>query len=164
MCCDGRTQRTTDRAASFLGFPITDPVIHEEGHRSWISSLYGLNDAPLIAWCLLAKSWIQAPKLRTVSGSVKSQDYDFSQRAYMLANTDPNRPSAELVMEASPDSPLRNACLVIKSWGDSIPQVHFDGKLQTEGERYKSAISATWRERICCCGSLRNPACTWRFL
>ncbi len=137
MCCDGRTQRTTDRAASFLGFPITDPVIHEEGNRNWISSLYGLNDSSFDRLLPLAKSWIQAPKLRTVSGSVKSSGYDFSQRIYRLVNSDRIRPSADLVLEAGPDSPLHNACLVIKDWGDATPQVAFDGELLAEGNGYR---------------------------
>ncbi|NOR14321.1 MAG: hypothetical protein GQ544_01315 [Candidatus Aminicenantes bacterium] len=137
MCCDGRTQRTTDRAASFLGFPITDPVIHEKGNRSWVSSLYGLNDESFDRLLPLAKSWIHAPKLRANSGSVKCQGYNFSQRAYKLENTDPQRPSADLVFEATPDSPFRNACLVIKNWGDFVPQVQINGKLQSGGKDYR---------------------------
>jgi hypothetical protein len=133
MRCDGRTQRTTDRAASFLGFPITSPVIHEEGNRSWVSSLYGLNDKAFDRLVPLAKSWIHAPQLRAEAGSVQSRGYDFSQRAYKLLNTDPKNPSAQLVFEATPDSPFRNACLVIKNWGDSLPKVEIDRQPQSEG-------------------------------
>jgi hypothetical protein len=137
MCCDGRTQRTTDRAASFLGFPITDPVIHEKGGRCWISSLYGLNEESFDRLLPLAKSWIHAPELRETAGSVESLGYDFSQRAYKLRNADLEQPWAELICDAAPDSPFRNACLMIKNWGDSTPRVQIDGRLTRAGESVK---------------------------
>lgn len=133
MCCDGRTQWTTDRAASFLGFPITDPVIHEDGDRHWVSSLYGMNDEPFDLLIPLAKSWIQAPNLQVISGSVKSDGYDFSQRAYNLSCKDSNKPSTELVMEASLESPMVNGCFVIKNWGDEDPVVEVDGLVLKNG-------------------------------
>jgi hypothetical protein len=137
MCCDGRTQRTTDRAASFLGFPITDPVVHDDSPRHWVSSLYGMNDQPFDRLVPLAKSWIQAPDLQVVSGDLKSRAYDFSQRAYILESKGSRAPSAELVLEAGPESPFRNACLIIKGWGDTSPQVSLDGKLLAPGTGYR---------------------------
>jgi hypothetical protein len=127
MCCDGRTQTTTDRAASFLGFPITSPVIHDAENRRWVSSLYGMNDLPFDRLVPLAKSWIRAPELRVTSGSVRSQGYDFSQRAYVLAAQGSAGTEAEFVLEAGPESPLRNACLVIKGWGDAPTRVSVRG-------------------------------------
>jgi len=137
MCCDGRTQRTTDRAASFLGFPITDPVIHEDGDRHWVSSLYGMHDKPFERLLPLAKSWIRAPDLRVVSGDLEASHYDFSQRAYVLNSKKAGRPSAELVLEAGPESPMMNACLKIVRWGDSMPRVAIDGTLLEQGEGYR---------------------------
>jgi hypothetical protein len=138
MRCDGRTQWTTDRAASFLGFPITDPVIHEEDNRRWISSLYGMNDKPFDRLIPLAKSWIQAPKLRILTGDIQSEGYDFSQRAYSLSCTSEHIPSAELVMDASPESPMVNACLVIKKWEDMEPTVEVDGCILKNGMGFRS--------------------------
>lgn len=132
MRCDGRTQRTPDRAASFLGFPITDPVIHDDGNRRWISSLYGMNDLPFDHLVPLAKSWIRAPELRVASGEVRSLGYDFSQRAYVLAAQESAGTEAELVLEAGPESPLRNACLVIKGWGDGPTRVSIRGDAELE--------------------------------
>jgi hypothetical protein len=133
MRCDGRTQWTPDRAASFLGFPITDPVIHEDGDRNWISSLYGMNDKPFDRLIPLAKSWIQAPKLTTISGNIKSDGYDFSQRAYRLHREGPGKLSALLVMEAAPDSPMVNGCLIIKNWGDEEAVLEIDGRVLERG-------------------------------
>ena len=63
--CDGRTSLATDRAAGFLGFPITDPVVHEgEESRGWINSLYGMTDEPFDSLLPLARSWSRAPELR----------------------------------------------------------------------------------------------------
>ena len=137
MCCDGRTQRTTDRAASFLGFPITDPVVHEDSPRHWVSSLYGMNDQPFDRLVPLAKSWIQAPELQVISGNLKSRTYDFSQRAYILETQGTHSPSAELVMEAGPESPFHNACLVIKGWGENSPKVSLDSEVLAPGTEYR---------------------------
>jgi hypothetical protein len=137
MCCDGRTQWTTDRAASFLGFPITDPVIHEDNDRYWISSLYGMNDDPFDRLIPLAKSWNQAPKLHLVTGNIKCDGYDFSQRVYNLSCTDSNKPSTVLAMDVSPESPLVNACFVIKNWEDGEPAVEVDGNVLTNGSGYR---------------------------
>jgi hypothetical protein len=137
MCCDGRTQRTTDRAASFLGFPITDPVIHEDGNRRWVSSLYGMNDRPFDRLLPLAKSWIRAPELRVASGDLEAPRYDFSQRAYVLNNSGTDTPSAELILEAGPGSPMRNACLRIAGWGNSAPGVAIEGRALVRGKDYR---------------------------
>jgi hypothetical protein len=133
MRCDGRTQWTTERAASFLGFPITDPVIHENGNRNWISSLYGMNDKPFDKLIPLAKSWIQAPELRVITGCIHSDGYDFSQRAYRLSCENPDEPSTVLLMEASPDSPMMNGCFLIKNWGNEEPVVEVDGRVLKKG-------------------------------
>jgi hypothetical protein len=137
MRCDGRTQITTDRTTSFLGFPITSPVIHEEGTRNWISSLYGMSDQSFDRLIPLAKSWIQAPELKIISGNVENAKYDFSQRAYILNCTDSASPGAEFVIEANQDSPLNNACLVIKGWGDTTPNVNVGGVRKGEGNGIK---------------------------
>ncbi len=137
MRSDGRTQRTTDRAASFLGFPITRPVVHSKGNRSWVSSLYGMNNKPIDPLIPLAKSWIHAPKLRMISGSIESEGYDFSQRAYFLTCKDPDKLSVELVMDASPESPMVNGCFIIKNWGDEEPLLEVDGRVLSKERGFR---------------------------
>ncbi len=127
MRCDGRTQRTPDRATSFLGFPITSPVVHEGENRFWANSLYGMSDEPFDNLIPLARSWAQAPKLRVVAGGLASDGYDMSQRAYLLTAQD-SAQAAELVLEASEASPLVNACLVIRNWGAKTPHISIGGK------------------------------------
>jgi len=143
MPCDGRTQWTTDRAASFLGFPITDPFIHEKGNRFWISSLYGMNDKPFDRLISLAKSWIHSPELRVLSGNVESQGYDFSQRAYNLTCKSMDNPSTELIIEAGPDSPMINGCFIIKNWGKHEPSVKVDGDILKKKEGLRIGMIQT---------------------
>jgi hypothetical protein len=133
MRCDGRTQWTIDRAASFLGFPITDPVIHEEGNRHWISSLYGMIDKPFETLIPLAKSWIRAPELQVLSGNFRSEGYDFSQRAYRLFCINSDEPAAELILDVNPESPMMNGCFIFKNWGDSEAHVEIDGHTLKQG-------------------------------
>ena len=95
-----------------------------------------MNDKPFDLLIPLAKSWIQAPKLQVISGSVKSDGYDFSQRAYNLSCKDSNEPSTELVIDASSDSPMVNGCFVIKNWGDEEPAVEVDGRVLKKGSGY----------------------------
>ncbi len=132
--CDGRTGLTADRATSFLGFPITDPVIHEEwGGRSWVNSLYGMTDRPFDEILPLARSWAKAPALKVVSGGVESEGYDPGQRAYVLKSVSPGRAGrTEIQMAAAPDSPVHNFCLLVRDWGDAAATVLLDGKTLTK--------------------------------
>lgn len=149
MRCDGRTQRTIDRATSFLGFPITDPVVHEGGTREWAHSLYGMNDRPFDSLLPLARSWARAPRLwleRDGGTGLAVRGYDMAQRAYILERSGgPARAgdSAATVFDASPDSPLANACLVVKNWGDQTPGLSLDGVPAVEGRDVRFGLVPT---------------------
>jgi len=144
MCCDGRTQRTADRAASFLGFPITDPVVHEGKTRSWANSLYGMNAQPFDTLISLARSWARAPDLEVLSGKVKSLGYDMSQRAYRFDCEKPMQSGlVKLRLNASEESPVVNACLVFDGWGNSVPAVSVDGRSLNEKNEYKTGFVRT---------------------
>ncbi len=78
---------------------------------------------------LLAKSWVQAPKLKVLAGDYKNRGYDLSQRAYILLC--PNSGSASqliLKIEADKDNPVSNFCLVVKGWGEEDAVLALDGK------------------------------------
>jgi len=134
--CDGRTGLAADRAASFLGFPITDPVIHEgAGSRSWVNSLYGMTDRPFDEILPLARSWSRAPAIKVVSGGIQSEGYDMSQRAYVVKAKSSWRPvPVELEIAASADSPIDNLCLVLKDWGGAGALVSLDGDELTRAD------------------------------
>jgi len=134
--CDGRTGLAADRAASFLGFPITDPVVYEgEESIGWVNSLYGTKDEPFDSLLPLARSWSRAPELRVISGEIVSEGYDMSQRAYLLKREASSRPAgAELEIAASASSPVKNFCLLINGWGENMVSLAVDGKAFTAGE------------------------------
>jgi len=136
--CDGRTGMTSDRATSFLGFPITDPVIHEAGSRNWVNSLYGMTDKPVEEVIRLARSWSHPPQLKVIAGDVESEGYELSQRAYFLKCKEETKPSAlEFELGANEESPVVNACLVIKDWGDTEALISIDGRPQERGKSFR---------------------------
>ncbi len=132
--CDGRVNDFPDRATHFLSFPVSVPPIHEAPNsRYWIASLYGMTDKPLDDILFLAKSWSQAPDLKLESSGFESLGFDISQRSFILANLQPGHtPDLECVIAATPESPVANACLYIRGWGDGKAAVSLNGStLQT---------------------------------
>jgi hypothetical protein len=86
----------------------------------------------------LAKSWLSAPAIEVSGPGFQSQGYDQTQRAYVLirqagSSTDRFRS----VLKASPDSPLVNAAIVIKNWGDLNPRLAIDGKIIPQGPNFR---------------------------
>ena len=119
---DGRTSKMPDRASSFLGFPITDPLEHKgrEG-KNWVNSLYGMGERSMEELAFLAKSWVQAPKLKVLSGDYKNKGYDLSQRAYILLCSNSGIASQLIFeIEANKDNPVSSFCLVVKGWGCGV--------------------------------------------
>jgi hypothetical protein len=142
--CDGRTGRTTDRATSFLGFPISNPVRHSDERREWVHSLYGLTDRPFDELLPLAKSWSRPPELKVLSGRLESQGYDRGQRAYVLAGPPRAKPEGvEVELAASPDAPVQNVCLVLKNWNAEAASVVLDGKALTKADGLRLGFRPT---------------------
>jgi hypothetical protein len=70
----------------------------------------------------LARSWMQAPGISDLKGA--EGKYEPGQRAYLLNRVDD---VISFTIDASKQSPLVNACFVVKSWGDkSEPEVLVD--------------------------------------
>jgi hypothetical protein len=143
--CDGRTGLTADRATSFLGFPITNPVIHEgSGSRSWVNSLYGMTDRPFDEILPLARSWAKAPALKVISGGVEINGYDPGQRAYVLKSVTPGKAGRiELEMAATADSPVSNFCLLVRDWGDDDVSLLLDGKPLKKDDGFRRGVLPT---------------------
>ncbi len=135
---DGRTSLATDRAAHFLGFPISTPPLNQgPDGRDFRASLYGMNDGPWSDLLELARSWSQAPELRVAAGGVRSLGYDRSERAYRLkAEANVERPF-DLVVAASPASPVRNMALVVEGWGEASARLTLDGRAIPRGPRFR---------------------------
>ena len=89
----------------------------------------GLTNKGLTDLVPLARSWTSPPQLRVESGALQNAGYDASQRAYLLTEGQTGRGGlVRLTLEASPTSPLANAALLIRGWGESTPDVRIDGR------------------------------------
>jgi hypothetical protein len=73
-----------------------------------------------------------------ISGSFKSDGYDFSQRAYRLSCDNPGEPSTVLMVDASSDAPMMNGCFIMKNWGNGEPVVEVDGRILKKGKECRT--------------------------
>jgi hypothetical protein len=129
MACDGRTVQAADRPTHFLGFPISNPPVHEKDGRSWWSGLYGMTEKSFEELNLVAKSWSQAPELKVKGASLSSQGYDRSERAYKLSRKEQaSGDNCKFELAASEQSPVFNPAFVIENWSGGDPAVKIDGK------------------------------------
>lgn len=135
---DGRTSLATDRAAHFLGFPISTPPLNQgPDGRDFRASLYGMTDRPWNDLVELARSWSQAPELRVATGSAHSLGYDRSERAYRLRSEAPVGRPLDLVLAASTASPVRNIALVVEGWGEAGARLALDGRAVPRGPGFR---------------------------
>jgi hypothetical protein len=129
MPCDGRSTPAPDRAGSFLGFPITDPVIHTGvDDRSWVASLYGMKDISMEELVMLGRSWARAPRLHVETEGFSCSGFDMSQRAYIvekMPETAANRLKVQL--DGTPESPVNHFCLVVKNWDKPDTELFLNG-------------------------------------
>jgi hypothetical protein len=135
---DGRTTQAADRAASFLGFPISTPPLNRgpEG-RDYRCSLYGMTDHPFAELVELARSWARAPELQLAGDGFTSLGYDRSERAYRLKRSADGAGSVELTLDASPASPVRNVAMVVEGWGDAEVSLSLDGRTVRRGPSFR---------------------------
>jgi len=136
---DGRTGQVPDRASHFLGFPISDPPVHQgpDGRDSW-SGLYGMTDGSFADLVTLARSWAQPPTLTVTAGPFTTTGYERSERAYELrraSGRDPAGLACEL--EASPESPVDDIALVVEGWGDAGAALEIDGRRVALGRGFR---------------------------
>ncbi len=141
--CDGRSTRLSDRPTHFLGFPISDPVIHSGPNgRSWLNSLYGMKNVSVDELIILGRSWAQAPELKLVnSPGYTNPGYDLSEKTYKISHTGPekqNQVSFKLV--ASTDSPLFNPSILIENFGSRPVTVTVNGKQLKAGKDFRTGL------------------------
>ena len=137
--CDGRRVYSADRPASFLGFPISDPVIHDgEDGRSWINSLYGMKNVGIDHLVNLSRSWATAPELKIInSPRFANKGYDLSEKTYRLSYVGPTQTrNLKLRIEASSRQPLVNPALCLENWGEGTLSLTVNGKKLTEGKDF----------------------------
>ncbi len=140
MPSDGRYASFPDRSAHSSLTHVGLPIYKEEkrGNTPYYEKIMMecmLNTKPLDL-IPLAKSWMQAPALTEVSGC--SGEYDKGQRAYVLtAESFP----ITFNLDCSKNSPMVNACFVIKGWGNkSVANLKIDGKQIESGSNFRQGL------------------------
>ncbi len=126
--CDGRTSTTSDRPSHCGSFPISDPVIHQNGDRNYWNGLYGINDMEVKEVIQLGRSWAYAPELNVKGNDFISNGFDRSERCYQLENKASKSKKLELSIAGTVENPIYNPAFVIKNWNAKGATVLVNGK------------------------------------
>ena len=137
---------------SHLGVNYNDPVWHESADGTvWAVWMTGTTELPPEGLLPLARSWLQPPELKVNGAAFVSEGYDRAQRAYVLRRKDPSTPAAFTGhLLASEQSPLVNACLILRGWGDASARVQVGGRTMSaaDGIRVGHVASLDGRDLI----------------
>jgi len=136
--CDGRCDRgrgvMIDRPSHTIGFPISDPVIHETDTREYWSGLYGMNDLTFDEIIKFGRSWAYPPELVIQGDGFKSEGYDESERCYKIYNLSQKTKDLLISLKGSKNSPLFNPAIYVKNWNSSGAKILVNNK-EIEGCR-----------------------------
>ncbi|MCK7532635.1 MAG: hypothetical protein MZV63_17185 [Marinilabiliales bacterium] len=138
----GRNASFTDRAAhsSVLTFYSGHSVLSKVARISYNEKhlLEGMTDQPAASLTALARSWLHAPQVLSVSGR-KSQGYIQSHRAYgFIAES----PRLTFSIDATESRPINNLCFEIRNWGRSgSAGMLLDGRELKKGSEFRRGKS-----------------------
>jgi hypothetical protein len=103
--------------------------------------LDGLTTKTLPDLVPLAKSWLSPPQLQLQGQGYRSEGYDPTQRAYVLdVEKQVSSGTLRMVLNATGDSPLSNAAILIRNWGDGEARMSIDGKPVARGKAFRAAL------------------------
>jgi hypothetical protein len=126
--CDGRWIKTLDRPSHVSSSPISEPVIHEEGRRSYWNGLYGMNRMGMNELIHFGRAWAYPAELTLSGAGFISHGYDKSQRCYQIEKNQPTGGAVEISLQGSKQSPVINPALRIKNWNAESAKVLVNGK------------------------------------
>lgn len=132
--CDGRRSVMADRPSHTIGFPISDPVIHEIEDKEFWAGLYGMNEMSIDDLIKFGKSWAFPAKLLISDNSFKSEGYIRSERCYKIINLNRKPKNLDLKLKASKNSPLFNPVIYIKNWNYPEARLLVNNKEVEEGK------------------------------
>ena len=142
---DGRWVTTPDHPSHFnlTTYVQWEDYEHTERTRTRIM-LQGMTNGNTVDLVPLAKSWLNAPKMKILSDGFKGGSYDQSERAYLIEKTDPNNTlPLRLEVSASDDSPLLNPAIIIKNWGRKMATLSVNGEKMLPGKEFRQGIRTT---------------------
>lgn len=132
MPSDGRYAKHPDRTAhSSLTHVFPTVYRNQEGKRPYQERLLleGMGRKPAAELTTLARSWLQAPAIKAVSGCT-AEEFNPAKREYPLRAT---HKDLSVRIDASKDHPLVNLCFRIRNWGGTgDASVLMDGKAPAE--------------------------------
>lgn len=103
----------------------------------WSCWMYGASKQSTGELAELGRSWLQPPVLKVLKGDFTSEGYDFTQRAYLIDCKDKDIKQLELELLANSDSPLVNACMVVKGWEKQEPSIQLNGAPLVKNKDYR---------------------------
>jgi hypothetical protein len=106
----------------------------------WLTKvmLHGMTGKDVTDLVPLAKSWVNAPKLKLDSTSYNNAGYDQAQRAYQLVKTGKGEPQAlDFHILSDKEHPAANPAFVIKNWGSGDAVLKLDGKDVQRGKTFR---------------------------
>lgn len=139
---DGRWVSVPDRPSHFnlTTFVQWNDLEKTKKTRTRIM-LQGVTDKKDDKLVPLAKSWLQAAKMKIISDAYKGGTYDQSEKAYLVEKTDLRSSAAfTFVLEASKESPLLNPAFIIKNWNSELPALSINGKKVKQGKDFRQGI------------------------
>ena len=138
--CDGRTTIVADRPSHTIGFPISEPVVHEREDREFWSGLYGMNEMSFDELIRFGRSWAYPAQLIVKDNNVKSTGYDKSERCYKVENLSASPVPVTFILAGSKKSPVINPAIYIKNWNATSARVMVDGQ---EAKNYRAGFKPT---------------------
>jgi len=138
----GRNAEFPDRASHCSVSHFFWPLYRkQEGNIPFEEKLLmeGMTDQPATSLTGLAKSWLNAPPVITVSGGTY-QGYDQSHRAYQFSfGTTP----LTFKIDASTESPIHNLCFEIRNWNsrNARTNLQINGMTQSNGPSFRQGVN-----------------------
>jgi len=132
--CDGRTTIVADRPSHIIGFPISEPVVHEEGNREYWAGLYGMNEMKIEEVVKFGRSWAYPAGIVVDDNDFKNYGYNRGQRCYILKNINEKAAGRKIRLEGNSQSPVINPAILIEGWNGAAARVLVNGR-ELEGVR-----------------------------
>jgi Concanavalin A-like lectin/glucanases superfamily len=100
--------------------------------------LHGMTTKSAAELVPLARSWLSPPAVELGSSGFQNQGYDPTERAFViLRESQLSGAKLQILLKASPESPLVNPAFVVKNWGEADPKLIVDGKPVAHGVRFR---------------------------
>ena len=106
--------------------------------------LHGLTGGKAQDLIPVTKSWSKPAVLKLGTPQYSGGNYDPTERAYQITCLDNTKANnLTFTLEANADSPLENACFVVKNWGNRPVSLKIDGKAVAQSKAFRYGFRDT---------------------